>query len=154
GVLLGLSALAAAAPASAATPQDDVRTANALVRQALAAARQGDVVAAHAAYADYENTWFEIEDGVRATSRDAYRAIEKAMSEVAAAFAPAQSDPARVVHALAALDREQQAFIGGAASNPTVQQVGATRPSMSTLLSQLGDAQAALGRADYPAGGS
>jgi high-affinity iron transporter len=116
GLLLVLL-LAGAPLADAATPQDDVRNANLTVQRALQAARAGDLSAAKQAYDEYETTWFAIEDGVRASSRDAYAAIEKQMTRVSAAFSTTPPDANQVVEALTALDREQQAFIGGAVPN-------------------------------------
>jgi high-affinity iron transporter len=147
-LLLVLSCLTAASVA-AASPQDDVRTANAQVQHALGAARQGDLATARQVYADYENTWFEIEDGVRAASRDAYVGIEKAMSGVSAALGPAQADPNQVVAALSTLDQQQQAFIASAGSTSGAPQtVPSSGASIGSLLGQLDDAQAALARGD------
>ncbi|HEX8969719.1 MAG TPA: FTR1 family protein, partial [Chloroflexota bacterium] len=100
-------------------------------------------------YADYENTWFDIEDGIRGTSRTSYVAIEKAMTAVEAALEPAQADPAQVVDALAILDREQRAYLSGAST--AASDVAPSEPSIGTLLDQLGEAQAALARGDYAA---
>src|SRR6187551_4045004 len=64
-----------------AAPEDDVGASTAIVERALAAANAGDFTTALREYKNYENRWFEIEDGVRDKSRDAYRAIEKYMSD-------------------------------------------------------------------------
>src|SRR5689334_20743934 len=107
-LLLTLSTTAAAVPASAATdPRQDVRAAQATVERALAAASAGDLNTAKSAYGEYENTWFDIEDGVRATSRDAYVAIEKDMTAVTAALSATPPDQTQVVQALSSLDQEQ-----------------------------------------------
>src|SRR6188472_1597282 len=62
-----------------AGPEDDVGASTAIVDRALAAVNAGDFATAQREYKAYENRWFEIEDGVRDKSRDAYRAIEKYM---------------------------------------------------------------------------
>jgi high-affinity iron transporter len=116
--------------ALAATPQQDVADANASVQRALTAARDGDLVTAKHAYDGYETTWFDIEDGVRANSRDAYVAIEKAMTAVAVAFAATPPNASDVATALAALDRQHQAFIGG--QTPPAAESSATQPIAST----------------------
>jgi high-affinity iron transporter len=150
-LLLALTCLTAGS-AAAANPQDDVRSANAQVQHALSAARQGDTATARQAYADYENTWFEIEDGVRGASRDSYVGIEKAMNGVTAALAPAQADPNQVAAALTALDQQQQAFIASAGANSGAPQTTTSSgTSIGTLVAQLDDAQAALARGDSAA---
>src|ERR1700675_177389 len=70
-----------------ASPQQDFKAANEGIQRALTAARGGNLTAARQAYDQYENTWFDVEVGVRSSSRDSYVAIEKAMSGVSAAFA-------------------------------------------------------------------
>src|ERR1043166_8137025 len=90
GLLLTLLAGLVAGTAWAASPQDDVRAANALVQQSLSAARQADLSAARRAYAQYQDRWSEIERGVRGASRPAYVAIEKAMKGVDGAFAASE----------------------------------------------------------------
>ena len=149
GLLLLALTCVSVGSAAAANPRDDVRTANAQVQHALSAARQGDIARTKQAYAGYENAWFEIEDGVRAASRESYVGIEKAMSGVSAALEPAQADPNQVVTALAALDQQQQAFIASAGSNSGAPPTGTSSgTSIGTLLAQLDDAQAALARGD------
>jgi high-affinity iron transporter len=135
--------------AYAASPQQDVTAANAVIRRSLTAARANDLTTAKAAYDEYENTWFDIEDGVRTSSRDSYVATEKAMTGVSNAFAANPPAASQVVEALAALDREQQHFISGQPSANTSPSPPATKPTMSTVLDLLSDAQAALARNDY-----
>ncbi|MBV9602841.1 MAG: iron permease, partial [Chloroflexi bacterium] len=145
GLTPGLRAYASSSPA------DDLRQANLLVQQSLAAARAGDLGAAQQTYSQYENTWFDIEDGVRGASRDSYVAIEKAMSGVGAALAASPPDQTRVVDALAALDAEQQQFVaGGATDAGATPPASSDKPTAATLLDQLGAARAALARNDYP----
>ena len=153
GVLLALVSAAVAGTASAANPQDDVRAANAIIEQALAAARRGDVATARTTYAEYEKRWFDIEDGVRGASRPAYVTIETDMTGVQSALAAPQPDVDQVVSALAALDAQQQAFVGGSAGTApdTTSGSSAASPTVSTLVDQLNDTQAALARNDYAA---
>jgi high-affinity iron transporter len=143
---------------AAGSPADDVRQSNTLVQQALAAARRGDLQTAQQAYSQYEKTWFDIEDGVRASSRDAYVAIEKAMTTVSAALGTTPPDQTQVVTALTALDAEHQKFLAAASSPASTATAGETaapqpataaKPSVGTLLDQLADARAALARNDY-----
>src|SRR5712691_4945870 len=110
GVLAALVALVVVGSglAYAATPQQDVATANALIQSALTAARGKNLTAAKAAYDQYENSWFDIEDGVRTSSRDSYVAMEKAMTGISNAFAATPADADQVVTALSALDRRSE----------------------------------------------
>ena len=149
-VLLVVSVLASGV-AWAASPPDDVRAANATVQQALVAARQGDLASAQRAYSEYENTWSEIEGGVRASSRQAYRDIEKAMTGAEAAIEAAQPEQDDVVDALTALDEAQQAFISGTTTVASTAAETESAPSISVLRDELGEAQAALERNDYSA---
>src|SRR5262245_53453477 len=92
GVRLAALALIALAWTHAARPinaaEDDAALAAALqgmVAQADAvgaALDRGDVAAARAAYKQFDDAWFEHEDGVRERSRPDYRAIEQAMDDV------------------------------------------------------------------------
>jgi high-affinity iron transporter len=166
--LVGTSLILGVANA-AGGPVDDLHQANALVQEALAAARSGDIAAARQSYSQYENTWFDIEDGIRGTSRDSYVAIEKDMSAVTAALAATPPDEARVVAALTALDAEQRQFLGGNVSASTAPAPGespavgastaaaaatggtAGKPTVATLLDELSDARAALATGDYVA---
>ena len=147
-VLVALSVVAASL-VYAATPQQDVTTANALIQTALTAARGKNLTAAKTAYDQYENLWFDIEDGVRASSRQSYVAMEKAMTSISNAFAATPADANQVVSALSALDREQQAFINGQAATTTPSPASVAPPTILSLLDLLSDAQAALARNDY-----
>jgi high-affinity iron transporter len=153
--ILGLS-LWPIGSAYAASPQDDVAAANASVQRAAAAAQAGDIPTAQREYKTYENTWFDIEDGVRGASRDSYRAIEQRMADVNAALTRNPADKNTVVAALNALDAEQERFIAGQPpleSSPPTGSNGATAPAptaathgatISTLLDQLAATQAAV----------
>ncbi|GAC1316950.1 MAG: FTR1 family iron permease [Chloroflexota bacterium] len=151
-LLLVLAVFATAAPAMAATPQEDLKNANELVSDALGAASAGDLTTARANYADYENRWFDVEDGVKATSPDSYRAIETAMRIVTVAFSSTPTDPAMVVDALTALDETQDAFIATGDQPPASLAPGTANGGQATVGSAIGlltDAQAAVVRNDY-----
>lgn len=77
---LGLSA--APKPAVAGSPADQLKELARKADQALDAIKANNVPSARTAYQDFDNGWGVIEDGVRARSRDSYRAIEEAMSDV------------------------------------------------------------------------
>ena len=145
--------LASAGLTYAAGPQEDVHDANQVIQRSIAAARQGDLSGARGAYNQYENTWSEIEDGVKGSSRDAYQAMEKAMAGVAIAFDAQSLDAERVVASLSALDREQQSFIAGQAPSSTVvtspPTAGSNKPTVGTLLDLLGSARGDIQNGDY-----
>jgi high-affinity iron transporter len=151
GALVALVALfvIGSSLALAATPQQDVATANAVIQRSVTAARANDLTAAKAAYDQYENAWFDIEDGVRTSSRDSYVAMEKAMTGISNAFAATPADANQVVSALTALDREQQAFISGQTSTSPANPAAVSTPTISSVLDLLSDAQAALARNDF-----
>src|SRR5436190_681769 len=69
-----------------AGPEDDMSAANTIVERALTAAKAGDMATALREYKSFENRWFEVEDGVRDKSRDAYRVIEKHMADAGSAL--------------------------------------------------------------------
>jgi high-affinity iron transporter len=140
-------------PVAAAGPTDDVTAANAIVQRALTAANAGDLATAGREYKSYENTWFDIEEGVRASSRDAYRAIEQQMTAVSVALAASPPQQAAVVAALNALDHEQQQFVHGAppTSQAQVAPAASEPASIASLLQLLTDAKGALARGDFAA---
>ena len=76
-----------------------------------AALSRGDVVAARAAYGQFDAGWEAIEDGVRARSRDSYRSIEDAMSDVYRALNGAPVDTARATVLLGELQTRVERFI-------------------------------------------
>ena len=141
--------------AYAADPRDDVRRVNAFVSKSVDAAEAGDLVAARRAYDQYSSAWMDLEHEVRLTSRDSYRAIERAMTGVSAAFAADPVNADQVIASLDALDHEQDLFIDGAAVASSAQpaaQTGTaptTAPTMGGLLGVLADARAALAKSDY-----
>jgi len=145
--------LAAVPLALAAGPEEDLAGAQAIVRRALAAAQAGDLSTAAREYRGYDDTWLDVEDGIRARSREAYRAIEARMRDVDVALAANPPDRATLARALAELEGEQQLFIDGkpptgdAAPAPPAA-AAAGPPTIPLLLEQLGAARAAQARGD------
>lgn len=139
-----------ATPAQAVTvggpAQEALRQLNIVIEDALTAARAGDVATARAKYDAFRDGWFAAETGVRAMSRDAYRAIEGAMGEVQATLASQPVDTAHVVDALRALEAANEGFILGTTAAPaTPDSAGLT---LVALLPKLSEAQAALEQGD------
>ena len=102
---------AATGPAAGAAA--DMFAADALVAKALGLAQQADLAGAEAAYQQFHDRWFEIEDGIRQQSKGAYRAIEERMGDVAIAFKQRPQNGAQVLAALQALHEANQRFIRG-----------------------------------------
>jgi high-affinity iron transporter len=146
--------LALASLTSAASPEEDLSGAQAIVRRAIAAAQAGDLAKAASEYRSYDNTWLDVEDPIRAKSRESYREIEARMAEIETALAAKPVDQAALVAALSALDREQQLFVEGKpptarpGSAPAAPAAGGP-PTMGLLLDQLAAARAAQARGDY-----
>jgi high-affinity iron transporter len=151
-VALAFSLCLSVTAEAASSPDQNLRVANATVQQALSAAQAGDLASAHRLYNDYENTWFDIEDGVRAASRDAYVGIEKDMTAVSVAFATNAADQPQLVAALMSLNADQQQFIttysqAGASQQTTGPQTHSS--SVATLITLLDQAHTALAANDY-----
>ncbi len=151
-----------------ASPEDDLTKANGLIQQSLTAARAGDLETAKKAYKTYDDSWFDVEDGVREKSKEAYRTIEQKMGDVNAAFAKTPPDAKQIISTLEALDSEHQTFITGkpavakatsAAPAPTVGNVVAPTttntpatkgtPTISSILDLLATARTAQAKGDY-----
>jgi high-affinity iron transporter len=88
-----------------------LRQADQQVQAALAALDQGDVAGARAAYATFEATWGQIEDGIRDADRGAYRAIEDAMLDVKLALKAEPVDAQAAGGALRTLHDTNARFI-------------------------------------------
>ncbi|HEY7067149.1 MAG TPA: FTR1 family protein [Chloroflexota bacterium] len=107
-----------AAPLATRAADDDATLASGLralvahADAASAALTRGDVAAARAAYKQFDDGWFDIEDGVSARSRDQYRAIERAMDDVNFGLRPDQPDVAAVQADLATLKERVLTFVG------------------------------------------
>src|SRR5215213_1808001 len=154
-LLVALLAALVLLPGTAfAGPEDDVSASTALVERALAAANAGDFTTALREYKNYENRWFEIEDGVRDKSRDAYRAIEKYMADASVRLEDKKKDEA--VAALTALNAELKKFASGqpatqVSASASVTATEAGEPTITLLLEHLGKTRAAFNAGDYPA---
>jgi hypothetical protein len=105
--ILGMAVLLSAGVSIAQdrTPADDLTELRAQVTATRDALAMGDVTGAQAAYQAFDDGWEVIEDGIRAHSRDHYRAIENAMDEVKSALLRRSApDPTEVTQALQRLD--------------------------------------------------
>ncbi|WHY85862.1 FTR1 family iron permease [Neobacillus novalis] len=80
-------------PAMAAgSPSVDIKKAEVSVDQAIDFASKGDLSEAEKAYDQFNKTWRQIEDGIKANSATAYRDIESNMGKVVYAFTLKKQD--------------------------------------------------------------
>lgn len=80
-------------PAMAAgSPSEDINKAEVSVDQAIDFASKGDLLEAEKAYNQFNKTWRQIEDGIKANSATAYRDIESNMGKVVYAFTLKKQD--------------------------------------------------------------
>jgi high-affinity iron transporter len=146
GILLG------AVVARAASPQEDLKTLNQNIEQAISLLQSGDKTGAQAAYKKFDDGWFEIEDGIKAVSRPTYKAIEDAMGDIKFAFNLQPFDQAKALESLQKLDSLNEAFISGNTSATSGQTETTTasnsKPTFKTLMSHLDSAQSALANND------
>jgi high-affinity iron transporter len=153
-VALLLSALAclASVGVALASPQDDLRGADRNVEAALAALERGDVAGARVAYAAFDAGWGQIEDGIRATDRGAYRAIEAGMRDAKVALGTEPVDVAAAREALVRLHGANDQFLAGRAGVPgpitPAAERGTPTEQLQGLLVHLDEAHAAVGRQD------
>ncbi|MBI3743332.1 MAG: FTR1 family protein [Chloroflexi bacterium] len=119
--VLGIAALVAAVLAPSVVVAQDVGQTPAqqlahlaqYIDDASARLTAGDIPGARSAYQAFADGWPKIEDGIRAQSRDAYRAIEDAMGDARYAINVSPFDPAPASAALSRLKNEAQDFIEG-----------------------------------------
>lgn len=133
------------ASAAVQSPKENVQKAEQYVEQALSLAKQGKLDEANTWYRKYRDNWFQIEDGVRDESANAYRDIESSMGKVDFAFA--QKKPAAVVTALNELEQVNEKFIHGQYGKQTFVQQDISLDDFVLLLQQT-KADAAAGRHD------
>jgi high-affinity iron transporter len=80
----------------------------------------GDAAAARAAYTQFDDLWFAIEDGVRERSRPDYRSIERAMDDVKFGLRADPPDSAAVQADLATLRGQVLQFSASLDASPAV----------------------------------
>jgi high-affinity iron transporter len=105
------AALPAASQQDAAALAQGLRALNDFAALAQTALANGDVVAARAAYSQFDDGWEAIEDGVRDRSRDSYRSIEDAMSDADRALRNNPVDATQATALLGELQNRVNQFI-------------------------------------------
>lgn len=136
----------------AASPQDDLRGLNENIEKAISLIQTGDKAGAQAAFKKFDDGWFNVEDGVKAQSRDTYKAVEDAMGDVKFAFSLQPFEQAKALEALQKLDKVNEGFITGTATaNGTQASNAATsadKPTFKSLITHLDNANSAIAAND------
>lgn len=131
-----------------AAPADDLRSANQLVTQALAAAQRGDIPAAKAQFEQFRQRWSDIEDGIKAQSATAYKAIEDDMATVEFALLQTPVDSSRLTAGLQTLAATNEKFSSGGFPADGGQAVTQPQGSVADLLALLDQAKARIQAGD------
>jgi high-affinity iron transporter len=93
--------------------ENDLRLANEHVTQAISFAQKDDYKTSEEKFKVFRTTWFEIEDGIKKKSMDAYRAVEVTMGEVQFAFLKQPINKMALLDALQKLEQQNNSFIQG-----------------------------------------
>ncbi len=133
---------------AASTAQQDVQKIDSYIEQAIAQSETKDLATAGASYQQFRKGWSEIEDGVRDTSRPAYREIETAMGQVRVALKSEPADPAQVATALKHLHEVNQQFVRGEIAAEPTPTAANQKVTIASLIERLDRADAALNRDD------
>jgi high-affinity iron transporter len=131
-----------------ASPQSNFKGLDADIVQAISRAEAQDLTAANHAYQQFKDRWFNVEDGVKAASRQAYRDIEDAMGEVSFALTAPAADPTKAVAALTKLHATNQKFMAGeyafGAESVTSEPAAPVSVTVASLIERLDRAAASL----------
>ena len=111
-ILLLISGISLHNPALADdNSKENMKMAKVSIDQAIDSATKGDLSAAEKAYDQFNKTWREIEEGIKAESTTAYRDIESSMGKVVYAFTIKNQD--QVIQALQELKGVNEKFASG-----------------------------------------
>lgn len=131
------------------TPQQDLQRLNGYIEQALTKANAKDFQGSQRAYKQFDNEWFDVEDGVKKTSRQTYRDVESAMNEVKFALLQTPPDQSQVVAALLKLQAIDQKFIaGGSTLSAETTPTSTSQVTIASLIERLKRAEVAIDKQD------
>jgi high-affinity iron transporter len=134
-----------ALPSYAATsPQQDMQRLDAYIEQATTKAESKDFQGSAASFKKYEDDWFDVEDGVKKTSSQAYKEIESTMGEIKFALLTQPPDRSRTLAALQKLHALDRKFITGEFQQGKVATAASSRITVASLVERLNRAEAAL----------
>ncbi len=146
--LIAALLLLGTATGALASATTDLTAAASLVTKAAAQAKQGDIAGAQAGFEQFRQRWLEIEDGIKAQSRTAYKSIEDEMAAVQFLLVSSQPDGAKLAAALDLLNAANQKFVaGGYAADGGKAPVGG---NVTALLSLLDRAKERIAAGDAP----
>ncbi len=131
-------------------PEQDIQRLDSYIQQAIAKAETGDLSSAEAAFKQYNTAWFDIEDGVKETSRPAYRSIETTMNEVKFAFSTQPKNKSQLLEKLKSLHDIDQKFISDGFSSAPAKPASASggKVTIDSLMERLNRADGAIGKND------
>lgn len=115
---LGGASLALAETSQADASQDNLKRISLHIDTALMAVKANDVAKAKTEFQAFNDAWFDIEDPIRAKSKEFYVAIEDKMNYVKDALSVNPVDPKALQLALENLQTVNQAYIAGATAVP------------------------------------
>src|SRR4051812_28529241 len=96
---------------AAESSSEDIKKAEVSIDQAVDFASKGDLSGAQKAYDQFNKTWRQIEDGIKADSATAYRDIESNMGKVV--YAITIKNQEQVIQALQDLKSVNEKFVNG-----------------------------------------
>ncbi|HEY9620334.1 MAG TPA: FTR1 family protein [Crinalium sp.] len=135
-----------------ATPTQDMQRLDGYVEQAIAATQHNNLQQASVDFNHYKSDWFDVEDGVKETSRRAYKEIEDAMAEVKFNFSIETPDKTAVLQSLNQLHTLNQKFIAGELIDVSQDNPKNThQTTISTLIEQLNQANRSIQQQDIAA---
>ena len=134
---------------AAATSQPDLQQLDTYIEQAIAKVEAQDLAGAATTYNQFRESWFDVEDGIKDSSQQAYREIEDAMGNVKFALSAEPSNRAQLEATLKELHATNQKFIAGRFSSAqTAPSTSSTSSSNSVTIASLAErlnrAEAAL----------
>lgn len=127
----------APAPLYANGAADDLGKANEFVTQAMDAVNNGEMETAETQFKSFNSMWYDIEDGIKEQSKQAYRDIEDAMGMVQFAFAQSPVDPDKVLKGLHSLEEINQKFILGKYPADSLSDESSDKGSVTSLVDLL-----------------
>jgi high-affinity iron transporter len=131
----------------AAQSNPDFQAANQFVQTAVGLAEKGDYSAAQQQFNNFHTKWFEVEDGVKQKSQNAYKEIEGAMGQVQFAFAQQPQDPDKIKDSLRHIVQINEQFLAGTLPTKEPATTG-NASTIADLITLLNSALAKLQDAD------
>ncbi len=150
-VVLGLSVmfLVITLPAFAVrTPQQNMQQLDHYIEQAIEKTEAKDLQQAATIFEKYRTEWFDVEDGVKGNSRQAYKEIEQVMGEVKFAFSNQPPDRVEILKSLNQLHQVNQTFINGRFKATESTPSAPTKVTVKTLIERLNRAETAIANQD------